>query len=159
TLLLSRLAKASPGESGKGQGCKGSPRKTTIEKAGGWAVLHWSCDRISAGVSSNKRGGRNHPLPSTSGGPCMGYEQIRIVLNNELSEIAKLHQEVDKFGQKCGLSSKTLFEINLILEEVVENVISYAYEDNRRHEIAVSADLGNGELIIEVEDDGRPFNP
>jgi serine/threonine-protein kinase RsbW len=89
----------------------------------------------------------------------MGYEQIRIVLRNDLSEIAKLHRELESFGQKCRLSSKTLFELNLILEEVVANVISYAYGDNQRHEIVVRADLRDGELVIEVEDDGRPFNP
>jgi anti-sigma regulatory factor (Ser/Thr protein kinase) len=89
----------------------------------------------------------------------MDYEQIRIVLRNDLSEIAKLHRELESFGQKCRLSSKTLFELNLILEEVVANVISYAYGDNQRHEIVVRADLRDGELVIEVEDDGRPFNP
>jgi serine/threonine-protein kinase RsbW len=89
----------------------------------------------------------------------MGYKQIRIVLRNDLSEIAKLHRELENFGQKCRLSSKTLFELNLILEEIVANVISYAYGDNQRHEIVVLADLRDGELVIEVEDDGRPFNP
>lgn len=89
----------------------------------------------------------------------MGYEQIRIVLRNDLSEIAKLHQELESFGQKSSLSSKTLFELNLILEEVLANVISYAYGDNQLHEIVVRADLRDGELVIEVEDDGRPFNP
>jgi len=89
----------------------------------------------------------------------MGYEQIRIVLRNDLSEIAKLQREIENFGQKCSLSSKTLFELNLILEEVLANLISYAYGDNQRHEIVVRADLRDGELVIEVEDDGRPFNP
>jgi anti-sigma regulatory factor (Ser/Thr protein kinase) len=89
----------------------------------------------------------------------MGYERIRIVLRNDLSEIAKLQGELENFGEKCSLSSKTLFELNLILEEVLANVISYAYGDNQRHEIVVRADLTDGELVIEVEDDGRPFNP
>lgn len=89
----------------------------------------------------------------------MGHEQIRIVSRNDLSEIAKLQQELENFGQKCGLSSKTLFELNLILEEVLANVISYAYADNQLHEIVVCADLRDGELVIDVEDDGRPFNP
>lgn len=89
----------------------------------------------------------------------MGYEQIRIVLINDFSEIAKLHREVENFGEKCSLSSKTLFEVNLILEEVLANTISYAYGDHQRHEIVVRADLRDGELVIEVEDDGRPFNP
>lgn len=89
----------------------------------------------------------------------MVYEQIRIVLSNNLSEIAKLRGELENFGQKCSLSPKTLFELNLILEELLANVISYAYGDNQRHEIVVQADLRNGELVIRVEDDGRAFNP
>lgn len=89
----------------------------------------------------------------------MGYEQLRIVLSNDLSEIAKLHRELEDFGQKCSLSPKTLFELSLILEEVLANVISYAYGDNQRHEILVRANLRDGELVIDIEDDGRPFNP
>lgn len=89
----------------------------------------------------------------------MGHDQLRIVLRNDLSEIVKLRRELESFGQRCGLSSKTRFELNLILEEVVANVISYAYRDDQRHEIVVRADLRNGELVIEVEDDGRAFNP
>lgn len=121
-------------------------------------MLHQSCDRIPTKIQEAS-GVRNHPLHSGSGGAGMGHEQIRIVLRNELSEIAKLRLELENFGQKCGLSSKTLFELNLILEEVVVNVISYAYGDKQRHEIVVRADLRDGELVIEVEDDGRPFNP
>jgi serine/threonine-protein kinase RsbW len=89
----------------------------------------------------------------------IGHEQIRIVLRNDLSEISKLHRELGNFGQKCCLSPKTLFELNLILEEVLANVIAYAYGDNQQHEIMVQADLSDGELVIAVEDDGRPFNP
>jgi serine/threonine-protein kinase RsbW len=89
----------------------------------------------------------------------MGYEELRIVLKNDLSEITHLHRELDSFGEKCALSSKTRFELKLILEEVVANVISYAYADNQRHEIVVRADLRDSQLVIEVEDDGKPFNP
>jgi serine/threonine-protein kinase RsbW len=103
--------------------------------------------------------GWDPPTSLTVGGACMACEQIRIVLSNDLSEIATLHRELENFGQRCCLSPKTLFELNLILEEVLANVISYAYADNLRHEIEVSADSRDGELVIAVEDDGRPFNP
>jgi len=89
----------------------------------------------------------------------MSCQQIRIVLKNDLSEIANVHPALENFGQRCSLSPKTLFEINLILEEVLANIISYAYGDNQWHEIVVRADIGSDELVIEVEDDGRPFNP
>jgi anti-sigma regulatory factor (Ser/Thr protein kinase) len=101
----------------------------------------------------------DYPLSSRDGGADRRDEQIRIVLNNDLSEIERLGLELERFGQRCGLSAKTLLELNLILEEVVVNVISYAYRDDRRHEIVVDAVSKDGELTIEVKDDGRPFNP
>lgn len=89
----------------------------------------------------------------------MSNDSLRVVLRNNLAEIGKLRQELDNFGQALGLSSKTQSELNLILEEVVTNVISYAYRDARQHKILVKAELRDAELVIEVEDDGDPFNP
>jgi len=89
----------------------------------------------------------------------MGCVSIRIILRNSLSEIEKLHRELESFGQACGLSSKTVSELNLILEEVVANIISYAYKDANCHEIVVQGTLKDRELILDVEDDGGPFNP
>ena len=115
-----------------------------------------SCGR----VHKPRRRGRD-PLASSEGSNRAGMsdEQFRIVLVNDLSEIARLGRELERFGEKCGLSTKTVRELNLILEEVIVNVIAYAYGDDRRHEIVVRAVSGGGELVIEVEDDGRPFNP
>lgn len=89
----------------------------------------------------------------------MSSANIRIMLQNNVSEIEKLHRELESFGRACGLSSKTVSELDLILEEIVANIISYAYKDTDRHEIAVQGTLKDGELVFEVEDDGRPFNP
>jgi len=114
---------------------------------------------LNCSFKKSKRRGLDYPLLPGDGGADVRHEQIRIVLNNDLSEIERLGLELESFGQNCNLSAKTLLELNLILEEVVVNVISYAYEDNQRHEIVVRAVSEDGELIIEVEDDGRPFNP
>lgn len=89
----------------------------------------------------------------------MNNGNFRVVLGNKLSEIQKLRPALTTFGQTCGLSSKTLFELNLILEEVVANIIAYAYEDTQSHEIVVQADLKGAVLVLAVEDDGRPFDP
>lgn len=85
--------------------------------------------------------------------------QFRIVLKNNLSEITRLRLELESFADKHGLLKKTLFELNLILEEVLANVISYAYEDDLGHEIAVGVGLRNGLITLAVEDDGKAFNP
>ncbi len=87
------------------------------------------------------------------------HGKFQITPNNDLSEINRMAQALESFGRSCALSEKTLSELNLILEEIVTNIISYAYDDDKPHQIGVSAVSDGVELSIEVEDDGRPFDP
>lgn len=51
-----------------------------------------------------------------------------------------------------------LFKIRLSIEEVIENIVRYAY-DNGTGYLEVSTERQNDELIIIFSDAGRPFNP
>ena len=84
---------------------------------------------------------------------------ICIQLKNNLSELESLNKVVAEFAERHHLSSKVLFNLNLALEEILTNVISYAYDDKDEHQITVRLFLEQGQLKVEVEDDGRPFNP
>jgi serine/threonine-protein kinase RsbW len=86
-------------------------------------------------------------------------EQMSIPFKNNLSEIERLGQVVAEFAALYHLPTNLVFEINLALEEVLTNVISYGYEDSREHEIILRLSFKEGEVTTEVEDDGRPFNP
>jgi serine/threonine-protein kinase RsbW len=89
--------------------------------------------------------------------PCL--RQIQIILENELSEIGRLGQELQHFAESIGLSPKIQMQLQLILEELVTNIMRYGYADENRHYITVRVQLQDGDLVVEVEDDGRPFNP
>lgn len=41
----------------------------------------------------------------------------------------------------------------------MSNVISYGYDDREEHKIIVCLLMQQGKLTVEVENDGRPFNP
>jgi serine/threonine-protein kinase RsbW len=85
--------------------------------------------------------------------------KMLITLRNNLSEIERLANAVMQFGRKNNFSDKVIFEINLALEEVVNNIISYAYRDKNEHQINIHMELEGHELVLKVEDDGIPFNP
>lgn len=52
------------------------------------------------------------------------------------------------------------FKIRLSVEEVVENVVRYAYEDGAGEmEVSVNTEDNNPMLTITVVDQGVPFNP
>ena len=86
-------------------------------------------------------------------------EKVSIELKSELSELGRLAQIVAEFGQRHQLSSEAQFHTILALEEILSNVISYAYDDSKEHQISVCLLLEQGDLTVEVEDDGAPFDP
>jgi serine/threonine-protein kinase RsbW len=82
------------------------------------------------------------------------------VLANALSELGRLGQAIEEFGRRAGLSSQTIFELQLAANEIVTNVVTYAYgDDHGKHEILVRLAAGGGEATLTIEDDGRPFDP
>jgi len=47
----------------------------------------------------------------------------------------------------------------LVFEEIVTNIIRYAFDDAREHAITVSFARSDGELTLIFDDDGRAFDP
>jgi anti-sigma regulatory factor (Ser/Thr protein kinase) len=70
-----------------------------------------------------------------------------------------LARQIAAFGKRHRLSDDLLHDARLALEEIVVNVIRYAYEDASEHEITVRMVISEGKLVLEVRDDGKPFNP
>ena len=86
-------------------------------------------------------------------------ETIVVELKNNLPEIERLVHIADDFGRCHRLNAETLHNVKVALDEILTNVISYAYADGGEHSIIIRFSLEQGRLIIAVEDDGRPFNP
>jgi serine/threonine-protein kinase RsbW len=85
--------------------------------------------------------------------------RISITLKNQISEIERASQVLYEFGRLRDLPIRDLRAMNLALDEILTNIISYGYDDRHEHQITVRLSLTHGELTAEVEDDGRPFNP
>ena len=60
---------------------------------------------------------------------------LEINLNNKLSELERFNQSLTEFGRRHGLAPKVVQDLNLALEEILTNIISYGYTDNCEHEI------------------------
>ena len=85
--------------------------------------------------------------------------QVTVSFKNQLSEIERLGQVLSEFAEHHHWSPRMLFEVNVSLEELLTNVISYAYEDNQEHEITLRLSFVDGEMTADLEDDGLAFNP
>ena len=80
-------------------------------------------------------------------------------LLNNTDEMARLARAVDDFGRAEQWSEQMSYHIKLALEEVVMNIISYAYDDGEPHEFEVRLKSDSYGVVIDVIDDGQPFDP
>ncbi len=83
----------------------------------------------------------------------------QIVIKNHLPEIAAVNEKFDAFAKEFGIPGPISTKFNLIFDELLNNVISYAYGDDDEHDIEVRMGLVGERLTVTITDDGVPFNP
>jgi serine/threonine-protein kinase RsbW len=86
-------------------------------------------------------------------------EGLTISLRNALDELERVAGLVEAFCTARGVPAKTIFQLNLALDEVLTNVISYGYPEGGAHTITVHVGYEPERLVVAVEDSGRAFDP
>jgi len=84
---------------------------------------------------------------------------MRLVIDSRLSEIRRASELVDEFKARHGLADDDANAIHIVLDEVLSNSIRHGLGGAESHAIAVMLDLSDGEITIEVEDDGVAYDP
>lgn len=83
----------------------------------------------------------------------------KLILQNEVAEISKLAIFIEELGEEFGLSPELVFNLNLVLEEAVSNVILYAYPREEHQTISLIARKKDNQLIFVLTDSGKEFDP
>ena len=76
-----------------------------------------------------------------------------------MSEIDIVNQRFDSFAGDCGIPKTLSQKVNIVIDELLNNIISYAYNDNNEHDIIIELTFSGNSLSITIKDDGVPFNP
>ncbi len=84
--------------------------------------------------------------------------KITFRINNDLSELNTLVEQLRILEDKWCLSRKTVAEINLVLDELITNTIKHGKSD-KQHPIVVSLKKTDLRLTIQIVDTGLPFDP
>ncbi len=84
---------------------------------------------------------------------------FHIMARNDLREIAKVNQEFQKFAEEHGIPVDVGRRISILFDDLLSNVISYAFPDEEAHEIEIRTELATKRLTVTISDDGIPFNP
>ena len=87
------------------------------------------------------------------------HTHLEVTISNDLAELARLAGLVEDYVERQGLPDRIAFNLNLCLDELITNIVSYGYDDSHHHDIHVRFSLDNGRLITEIFDDGKEYNP
>lgn len=82
-----------------------------------------------------------------------------LILKNDISEISRLATFVDEIGEEFALAPDLIFNLNLVLEEAVSNVILYAYPKEEHEIITLSVKMKDNLLVFVLTDSGKEFDP
>ncbi len=80
-------------------------------------------------------------------------------LRSDISELQTLGRQLESIGRELNLSKRCLFELNLALDELFTNIISYGFDDGSEHRIDVNITADDRVLNVTIVDDGVAFNP
>ena len=82
-----------------------------------------------------------------------------ITLANDIAEISKLATFIEEVGEAFELTPDVIFNLNLVIEEAVVNVINYAYPKEEHQSIYLSANLHEDSIVFVLTDTGKEFDP
>ena len=83
----------------------------------------------------------------------------KLVIKNDISEISKLATFIGELSEELNFTPELNFNLNLVLEEAVSNVILYAYSKEVQKEITLLANISDNNLIFVLTDSGKEFDP
>ena len=83
---------------------------------------------------------------------------LEVSLANELREIAGVAARIDEFCAARKLIPSVAYAVNLAIDEVLTNTISYGYDDDERHLIEIIVSLEADSIVVVIVDDSMPFD-
>ena len=82
-----------------------------------------------------------------------------IKLKNQVGELERVAVFIEEICEELGLGMELQMNLNLVMEEMVSNVIFYAYPEGTDAEIGLMAEYDGKELTFVLSDRGREFDP
>ena len=82
-----------------------------------------------------------------------------LIIKNQMQELERVSAFVEGIVEELKLSQDMLCELQLVMEEMVVNVISYAYPEGTVADITLIAESDGTELTFVISDKGKEFDP
>ncbi|MDP7276116.1 MAG: anti-sigma factor antagonist [Planctomycetaceae bacterium] len=107
---------------------------------------------VSAGYSRPQETSVSTADPATE-------NTLKLAIKNEISEFKTLNASLAQFLAAHTVPSRAAYAVDLAVEELVMNVIRYAFLDDDTHSIEIELAIEGDQIVLRIVDDGRPFDP
>lgn len=84
---------------------------------------------------------------------------LSLTIANDLAEIGRIAPLIEEFCAGQGLGEEIAHAINLSLDELLTNTISYGFEDGGRHSIGIVVEAPGDRATVTIRDDAVAFDP
>lgn len=88
-----------------------------------------------------------------------GMNKLDLKIKNQIEELGLVEDEFFEFAEQNQIPDADRQKVSIVLDELLNNIVNYAYPDDDEHEIEVEIELSGKRLVITIADDGMPFNP
>ena len=85
-------------------------------------------------------------------------EQVELIIGNRSDELPRVIAALDDLVRRHKLPDAAL-DMHVALDEVLSNIVKYAYDTPASRDIRVRLKVSAGQLEAQIEDDGRAFDP
>ena len=85
--------------------------------------------------------------------------QKSISIKNDLHELERVSRFFEQFIKTHQLLVEVSNPISLALDEILNNIITYGYSDEKEHEINIQINMFKEKIQLQIQDDALPFNP
>ncbi len=87
-------------------------------------------------------------------------DPARITVPATLDSLGRIRAFVREAAEQAGVDARRSYGLQLALDEIATNVVSYAYGDSPNDAVlGVRAEVAGNALVVTLEDWGKPYDP
>ena len=91
-------------------------------------------------------------------GEALDEKALEISLVNDLREIARVAAQIDDFCAARDLGPQVAYAVNLSIDEILTNTISYGYNDEEPHRIEIIVCMEAKTFVVVIVDNSTAFD-
>ena len=85
--------------------------------------------------------------------------KLQVAIRNEVADLSVLSDALEQFCVRLGVDNTARVHLQVVLDELVSNIIKYAWPEGGTHRIEMSVSALEDGIRLELVDDGRAFDP